>query len=62
MTSKPEAPAADRSLSPEDYAVLGARYGVPDSHLAIKEKVLADLISFQPRTAQWRTGADVRSA
>jgi hypothetical protein len=47
VTSKPKRPRLTVSLSPEDYAVLGARYGVPpDSHLAIKEKVLADLISF----------------
>lgn len=47
VTRKPKRPRLTVSLSPEDYAILGERYGVPaDSHLAIKERVLADLISF----------------
>lgn len=35
------------SLSPEDYAMLGRRYQLdPADHLAIKERVTAELIAF----------------
>lgn len=44
---KPKRPRLTVSLSPEDYAVLGERFGLPpDDYLAIKEKVLAELIAF----------------
>jgi hypothetical protein len=55
VTRKPKRPRLTVSLSPDDYAVLGARYGVsPESHLAIKEKVLADLISFAQNSTMTR--------
>jgi hypothetical protein len=55
VTRKPKRPRLTVSLSPDDYAVLGARYGVPpENHLAIKEKVLADLISFAQNSTMAR--------
>lgn len=48
------------SLSPEDYQLLGKRYRLdPDDHLAIKERVNAELIAFAeaPTKTQARKGA-----
>lgn len=55
VTRKPKRPRLTVSLSPDDYAVLGARYDVPpEGHLAIKEKVLADLINFAQNSTMTR--------
>lgn len=44
---QPKRPRLTVSLSPDDYAELGARYGLdPADKLAIKERVIADLIRF----------------
>lgn len=54
---KPKRPRLTVSLSPEDYAVLGERYGVdPSDALAIKEKALADLIAFTRQSTMARSG------
>ncbi len=49
------------SLSPEDYQLLGKRYRLdPDDHLAIKERVNAELIAFaetRTTTSTARKGA-----
>jgi hypothetical protein len=49
------------SLSPEDYQLLGKRYRLePSDHLAIKERVNAELIRFaeaQATTSTARKGA-----
>jgi hypothetical protein len=49
------------SLSPEDYQLLGKRYKLdPTDHLAIKERVNAELIAFaeaQTTTSTARKGA-----
>lgn len=53
---KPKRPRLTVSLSPEDYAVLGKRYGVdPANTLAIKEKALADLIAFAQQSTMARS-------
>lgn len=44
---QPKRPRLTVSLSPDDYVELGARYGLdPADKLAIKERVVADLIRF----------------
>jgi hypothetical protein len=44
---QPKRPRLTVSLSPNDYAELGARYGLdPADKLAIKERVVADLLRF----------------
>lgn len=44
---QPKRPRLTVSLSPEDYAELAARYGLDAADkLAIKERVIADLIRF----------------
>lgn len=44
---QPKRPRLTVSLSPDDYAELGARYGLdPADKLAIKERVITDLIRF----------------
>lgn len=44
------------SLSAEDYQLLGKRYRLaPDDHLAIKERVNAELIAFAESTAHTST-------
>lgn len=44
---QPKRPRLTVSLSPDDYVELGARYGLaPEDKLAIKERVIADLIRF----------------
>jgi hypothetical protein len=47
VTRRPKRPRLTVSLTPDDYAVLGARYGVDaDDRLAIKERVTRELIAF----------------
>lgn len=44
---QPKRPRLTVSLGPDDYAILAQRYGLAaDDRLAIKERVLADLIRF----------------
>lgn len=44
---QPKRPRLTVSLSPDDYRTLGARYGLDAAdRLAIKERVVADLIRF----------------
>ena len=44
---QPKRPRLTVSLSPDDYAELGVRYGVdPADKLALKERVIADLFRF----------------
>jgi hypothetical protein len=46
-SSRPKRPRLTVSLTGEDYAILGQRYGVdPENRLEIKERVIADLIRF----------------
>lgn len=47
VVKQPKRPRLTVSLAPEDYALLGSRYGLdPGDRLAIKERVLADLVRF----------------
>lgn len=47
VVRQPKRPRLTVSLSGEDYELLGGRYGLnPQDKLAIKERVVADLIRF----------------
>lgn len=47
VTRRPKRPRLTVSLTPQDYEVLAARYGLsPEDRLAIKEKVTQELIAF----------------
>lgn len=47
VVKQPKRPRLTVSLAPEDYELLGARYGVdPGDRLAIKGRVLDDLVRF----------------
>lgn len=47
VTRRPKRPRLTVSLTPQDYEVLGERYGLaPEDRLAIKEKVTQELIAF----------------
>ncbi|MDR0996745.1 MAG: hypothetical protein LBL69_03660 [Zoogloeaceae bacterium] len=46
-SARPKRPRLTVTLTPEDYAALGQRYGLsPGEALAIKERVAHDLIAF----------------
>lgn len=47
ISGRPKRPRLTVSLTPDDYAMLGARYGLdPEDRLGIKEQVTRELISF----------------
>ena len=53
ITRQAKRPRLTVSLSPEDYQLLGKRYKLdPSDHLAIKERVNAELIEFSESQSQ----------
>ncbi len=47
VNKKPKRPRLTVSLSPDDYLVLGEKYGLkPDQQLEIKRKLMDELIEF----------------
>lgn len=58
---QPKRPRLTVSLAPADYEMLGARYGLaPADRLAIKERVIADLIRFSEAGAVADTVAGIK--
>ncbi len=58
VTRQPQRPRLTISLSPGDYQLLGKRYKLPsDDHLAIKERVNAELIAFAEQAKTPRRSA-----
>ncbi|WP_255991321.1 hypothetical protein [Chitinolyticbacter albus] len=50
VTSRPKRPRLTVTLSEEDYAALGQRFGLtPEQRLEIKERVLRELLAFARR-------------
>lgn len=53
ISGRPKRPRLTISLTTDDYAMLGARYGLEESdRLGIKEQVTRELIAFAERSAQ----------
>jgi len=53
LSRRAKRPRLTVSLSPQDYQTLGERYGLdPGDALAIKERVLAELVTFAGANAQ----------
>lgn len=59
-SSRPKRPRLTVSLTGEDYAVLGQRFGVdPENRLEIKERVIAELINFSRKRRSRKSAQSV---